>query len=315
LKRAFLLGILILVIAVSIAAQATSGIEFSIRYYDKAIYFPDSRIYVRAEIYNDSAETYRFKVSPERVFNVDFEIKTLSNEVLEHSEEFIIDKNSDQPVLYREYSLEPGERYAIVEDLTRYVSIGIPGVYVVKGFYHPELSISAASSNIASNSLTLSVQPGSSEMDPTIIIDRDTGDMLQQNSIPPDEVVDYMLKARQLGDWDKFFLYIDIEGLYLKDRGREESYKRRMSDAERRAALQSYRTSLTQTTTSDDLLLIPREFEIIKTTYTQTDASVLVIEKFAYPDYTEIKQYTYYLSKRDRIWVLDNYELKNLGTE
>ena len=315
MKRAFLLGILNLVIAVSIAAQATGGIEFSIRYYDKAIYFPDSRIYVRAEIYNDSAETYRFKVSPERVFNVDFEVKTLSNEVLEHSEEFIIDKNSDQPVFYREYSLEPGERYAVVEDLTRYVSIGTPGVYVVKGFYHPELSIGVASSRIASNSLTLSVRPGSSDMGPTVIIDRDTGDILQQLSIPPDAVVDYMLKARQKADWDKFFLYIDLEGLYLKDRGREESYKRRMSDVERRAALLAYRTSLTQSTTSDDLLLIPREFEIIKTTYTQTDASVLVIEKFAYSDFTEIKQYTYYLSKRDRIWVLDNYELKNLGTE
>ena len=315
MKRALLFIVLILVTLISISAQTAGGIEFSIRYYDKAIYFPDSRIYLRAELYNNSAETYRFKVSPERVFNVDFEVKTLSNEVLEHSMEFIIDKNSDQPVLYREYSLEPGERYAVVEDLTRYISIGKPGVFVVKGFYHPELNVGTTTSKLDSNSLTLSVQPGTSEAGPMIIIDRETGEPLQQQPIPPDEVIDYLLRARQKADWDKFFLYIDIEGLYLKDRGREESYKRRMSDAERRAALQVYRATLTQATTTDDLLLIPREFEIIKTSYTQRDASVIVIEKFAYPDYTEVKEYTYYLSKRDSIWVLDNYEIKNLGTE
>ncbi len=296
-------------------AEATGGIEFSIRFYDKEIYFPDSRIYLRAELYNNSPETYRFKVSPERVFNIDFEVKTLSNETLEHSKEFIIDKTSDQPVFYREYSLEPGERYAVVEDLTRYVSIRIPGVYLVKAHYHPELSIGPVPPSIPSNSLTLSVQPGSSEVGPTIIIDRDTGLELQQLPIPPDEVIDYLLKARQKGDWNKFFLYIDLERLYLRDRGREESYIRRMSDAERRAALLAYRTSLTQATTIDDLLLIPREFEIIKTIYTQTDASVLAIEKFAHPDFTEIRQYTYYLSKRDRIWLLENYEVKNLGNE
>jgi hypothetical protein len=296
-------------------AQTSGDIEFSIRYYDKAIYFPDSQVLVRAELYNNSSETYRFKVSPARVFNLDFEVRTLSNETIEHADEFIIEKNSDQPILYREYSLEPGERYAVVEDLTRYVSIEKPGIYVVKGLYHPELNVTTDSESIVSNTLMLSVQPGTSEAGPTVIIDRDTGEPLRQVVMPPDEVVDYMLKARQKGDWDKFFLYIDLEGLYLRDRGREESYKRRMSDAERRAALQAYRATLTQATTSDEFLLIPHEFEIIKTSYTPDSASVLVIEKFAYPDYTEIKQYTYYLTRRDRIWVLNNYELTNLGTE
>jgi hypothetical protein len=306
---------LIAFLAANISAQSQSGIEFSIRYYDKAIYFPDSQVLVRAELYNNSSETYRFKVSPERVFNLDFEVRTLSNEMIEHTEQFIIDKNSDQPILYREYSLEPGERYAVVEDLTRYVSIEKPGMYVVRGYYHPELNITMDSMGISSNPLMLSVQPGSAEVGPMVVIDPDTGEPLQQAVMPPDEVVDYMLKARQRGDWDKFFLYIDLEGLYLRDRGREESYKRMMSDTERRTALQLYRTMLMQTTTSDELLLIPSEFEIIKTSYTPASAEVLVIEKFAYPDYTEIKQYTYYLARRDRIWMLNNYEIKNLGTE
>jgi hypothetical protein len=124
-----------------------------------------------------------------------------------------------------------------------------------------------------------------------------------------------MLNARQRGDWDKFFLYIDVEGLYLQDRGREESYQRRLSDSERRAALRDYRDSLTRGTTVDEFLLIPTEFEIQKTSYTPVEAIVLVIEKFDYTDFTEVKQFTYYLRRRDRIWTLYNYEVQNLRTE
>ena len=315
MKRATLVLMLVLVSAAGITAQSAGDIEFSIRYFDKAIYFPDSSIFVRVELYNNTADTYRFKVSPQRVFNLDFEVKTVSNELLEHAQEYIIARGSDQPVLYREYSLEPGERYAVVEDITRYVTIKRPGVYMVKALYYPELSIGSPYTALSSNTLTLSVQPGSSEVGPEIVIDRETGEILRQVDMPPDEVIDYTVRARQKGDWDKFFLYIDLEALYLTDRAREESYRRTMSDTERRSALAAYRRSLMAEVTPDDLLLTPTEFEIVKTSYTPTDASVIVIAKFAYRDYTEVKQYTYYLKRRDRVWLLTNYEIRNLGTE
>ncbi len=314
MKKTSLLSLLILV-SITAAYAEYSGIEFSVRFYDKAIYFPDSRIQILAEIYNNSPNTYRFKVSPERVFNLDFEVKTLANERLEHSREFTIDRNSDQPVLYREFSLEPGERYSVVEDLTRYISIEKPGVYMVRAYYHPELSVTPSAAALSSNLLTLSIQPGSGKVGPSIVIDRETGQVLQQLPIPPDEAIDYMLSARQKGDWDKFFLYIDVEELYLQDRGREQSYVRHMSDQERRAAIQAYRNSLMLETTVDEFLLIPTEFEVLKTSYTADEATVLVIERFTYTDYTEVKQYTYYLRRRDRIWHLYNYTLKNLRTE
>ncbi len=315
MKRANLVIILFIAVCVGIAAQSSGDIEFSIRYYDKAIYFPDSRIFVRVELYNNTADTYRFKVSPNRVFNLDFEVKTLSNALIEHSQEFIIERTSDQPILYREYSLEPGERYAVVEDVTTYASVDKPGVYMITAIYYPELSISSPSVSMLSNTLTLSIQPGTSQAGPQIVIDRDTGNPLQPNPVPPDEVVQYLIKARQTGDWDKFFLYIDIEALYLNDRGREESYTRTMSDSQRREALAAYRNSLMRETTIDELVLIPTEFKVEKTTYTPTEASVLVTERFAYPDFTEIKQYTYYLTRHDRIWFVTNYEVRNMGTE
>ncbi len=311
-------SLIILFSAISIFhvfAESATGIEYSIRFYDKAIYFSDSRIFIRAEIYNNSPETFRFKVSTERVFNIDFDVRTLTNELLEHSQQFIIDRNSDQPLLYRELSLEPGERYAVVEDLTEYVSVGRPGMYMVRSVYHPELDLSSTTPALSSNFLTLSVQPGTNATDPSIVIDPDTGNALEQYPIPPDEVIAYMLNARQKGNWDKFFLYIDIEGLYVQDRGNEESYVRRLSDLERRQALKEYRDSLRSETTSDEFLIIPSNFDVVKTSYTKVEATVVVIEKFAYTDYTEVKQYTYYLRRRDRIWTLYNYEVQNLRTE
>lgn len=315
MKKAFVLFVLISILVGPVFPQVNPGIEFTIRYFDKSIYFPDSRILVRAEIYNNSAQTYRFKASPQRAFTLDFSVKTLANESLEHAQQFIIDRNSDQPVLYRDFSLEPGERYAIVEDVTRYIRIARPGVYIIRASYFPELYTDPLSRFISSNMLTLSVQAGSTEDVPETIIDRETGAVLRQLPIPPDEVVEYALSARQKADWDKFFLYIDIEGLYLQDRGRENSYKRWSSDQERRTALHVYRERLTDDGNSDEFILLPNSFTIQKTSYTPTEASVIVIEKFAYTGYTEVKQFTYFLRRRDRIWTIFNYEVQNVRTE
>ena len=315
MKKTYALILLLSIFVGSAFSQEPFGIEFTIRYFDKSIYFPDSRILVRAEIHNNSAQTYRFKASPQRVYNLDFIVKTISNEPIEHAREFIIDRNSDQPVLYRDFSLEPGERYAIVEDITRYAKIAKPGVYIISASYFPELYTDPQSSSISSNMLTLSVQAGTSRDDPEAIIDRETGEVLRQSQVPPDEVVEYMLSARQKGDWDKFFLYIDIEGLYVQDRGRENSYNRWMSDEERRTALSVYREKLMDSGNAEEFILLPNSFEILKTSYTPTEATVIVVEKFNYTDYTEVKEYSYFLRRRDSIWTIFNYEVQNLRTE
>ena len=40
-----------------------------------------------------------------------------------------------------------------------------------------------------------------------------------------------------------------------------------------------------------------------------------VLQRFAYPDYTELKSYTYHLKKNDRYWIIYDYEIRNQGTE
>jgi hypothetical protein len=64
-----------------------------------------------------------------------------------------------------------------------------------------------------------------------------------------------------------------------------------------------------------DIVLIPTAFSILETRYTPFAATVLVTEKFAQRDYTEVKRFTYSLTRRDRIWLITGYEAVNLGTE
>jgi hypothetical protein len=314
LKRLIISILLLLAVGFSLNADQPAGIEFSIRFYNKEIYFPDSRILIKAEIINNSSETYRYKVSPDRVFNIDFNVRTLSNETLDPAKEFIIARNSDQAVFYREYSLEPGERFGFVEELGDFVGISAPGEYVVQAHFFSELFNALAGDTMTSNLLSLSVLPGNAGIGVQDIIDRETGMVLTQMALPPDEVVIYMLKARQRSQWERFFLYLDVEGLYLQNPENERRYLR-LSDDERRVSVERFAEALRSETTEDDFLLIPSEFDIQKTSYTRNEATVLVLEKFRYPDYTEVKQFTYYLNRKDITWTVYRYDVKNIGTE
>ena len=79
--------------------------------------------------------------------------------------------------------------------------------------------------------------------------------------------------------------------------------------------LEEFKKGLTQQVVDQDIVLIPQEFEIVKTEYTSREGSVRVIEKFRYPTYTEVKEYTYSLQKRDGIWYIVDYTVQNLRTE
>jgi hypothetical protein len=311
-KILFICSFAIFMVIDAFCVQA--GVEMTIRYYDKRVYYPGSNIPLKVEIRNNSPDTFTFRVADIRSFNLDFEVKTLSNLALEHSEEFIIQRNSNQHIYYRSVDLKPGEEYAFVEDLSSYIDIKNPGTYVLKGFFFPQFQEGQDASAIVSNSLTLSVRPAIASGEIAAQIDEETGEILKREALPPDQVVEYTIRSRQKSQWEKFFLYLDAESLMLKDPNLKASYQRQ-SDDKRRAMVEDYKNRLRQERVDRDILMIPAEFEILKTTYTATNATVLVKEKFAYPGFTEIKQYTYYLVRRDKVWYIENYDVRNLGTE
>jgi hypothetical protein len=239
----------------------------------------------------------------------------LANQPLSLSRKFIIDRNSNQPVFFRDVHLEAGEEFSFNVNLKDYIEIENPGTYSVKALFYPDLFNSNSSSYISSNSIPLSVRPSAAGFEAIKAqIDQDTGEVLKEIPLSPDAVVAYTIDARRRSQWSKFFLYLDIESLYQRSPTGTRTYKN-LSETERIEALKKYRDELINQRVDNEILTIPSEYEIIKTTYTPREGTVEVIQKFAYQGYREVKQYTYYLYKKDNIWKVYNYEVRNIGTE
>jgi hypothetical protein len=299
-------------------AAGEGGVSLAISYSEKRIYYlGDSQHPVLLDVVltNNSDSTYRFKSADNRFYNLDFEVSTPSNLLLEHSQKFIKSKYANQPVFFRDVSLDPGERFGITLNLNEFVEFSQPGLYTVQALFYPELSVPpGAAAPLRSNPLSLSLRPAVVFPEEKARIEAETGALLARAPLPPDEVVSYTLQARQKSQWEKFFLYLDLESLYTQSPGRAESY-RRMSEENRRNALATFRRQLSSQVVDTDIVLIPTDFEIQETHYTPFEATVLVIEKFKQRDFTEVKRYTYYLTRKDRIWLISRYETVNLGTE
>ena len=79
--------------------------------------------------------------------------------------------------------------------------------------------------------------------------------------------------------------------------------------------VEEFKSSLMAERIDTDIVAIPEKFEIEKTTYSQTEGKVIVIEWFKNQNFREKKEYTYYVQQRDGIWRIYDYDVNNLGTE
>jgi len=296
--------------ALAIGAQ---DLDVSIRYQDKAIYVPGDDIFIRFSIRNEQASTYRFRIAENRMFNVDFDVRTLANVPLEPAPHFTTERTSNQQLYYRDVVLEPGEEFSFTENLAQYVRITDPGVFVISARFHPELV--GRSPSITSNALSLTVRPELTATEElAAVIDDRTGELLSREAMPPDEVVAYAISALQDGAWNRYFLYMDLEGLLQSDARRARAYSR-MSDADRQASLKEFADQLQNALVNPEVSAVPTSFETVRTTYDPEEATVLVDEIFRFPTYAETKRYTYFLRRRDRVWYIYDYAVTNLGTE
>jgi hypothetical protein len=287
---------------------------FSIRFFDQKVYFLGDEIQVEALITNTGTDTMRFKVADNRFFNMDFDVRTTRNVGLDHAREFTIERNSDQPVFFREVSLEPGEKYGIVVDLTKFAAVSSPGQYVLQGTFYPELFRGPDSAVMKSNRLSLNLKPPALTAEEKAVMQAEVGALLARQPFPPDEAVSWTISARQKSQWERFFLYLDLESLMRKNPEKDRIF-RNSTESQQRQMVDQFRQQLQKTTIQQDISVIPTSFEIKKTTYDNAEGTVEVLEKFKYPDYTELKGYTYHLKKSDRYWIIYDYEIKNQGTE
>ncbi|MCL2130624.1 MAG: hypothetical protein FWH35_09760, partial [Treponema sp.] len=180
----------------------------------------------------------------------------------------------------------------------------------------PGRTLASTGRPLESNRLSLSIRPrlmiGPDGI--PLELDVETNAVLVREKLPPDEVISYLLTARQKSQWEKYFLYLDLEAMLSRD-----AYRRRQWNAEseegRRRMLARYREELQNSSLDGDISLIPMDFTIERTVYDLLSATVTVLEFFRVGNYTERKRYSWYLEKKDDIWTIVDYMVTNLGTE
>jgi hypothetical protein len=306
--------------------RAPEGVNFSIRYFDKRIYHAagerEEPIYVQATIANNSPGPYRFKLADDRAFSIEFDIKTIANRAVEPADTLIRRRSASGRIFFREISVESGESFSFIEDLRDYADLREPGAFVVKARLFPELfrgsqEDSEALSILESNRLSLNLRPpiipgpGGLPVD----MDMDLGTVLSRERLAPDEVVEYLITARQKSQWEKFFLYLDLEEIISRDPVRRRQWNAEGAEGRQRM-LARYREEMRQSVIDGDITAIPFEFEIEHTSYNALEGTVVVLEKFkAGANYTERKRYTYHMKRKGDYWTVVDYVVSNLGTE
>jgi hypothetical protein len=296
---------------------ATGGVDFNIRFFDRRIYHVGvDPIYVQITISNNSPETFRFKLADERAFSVDFDIRTMSNRSLSKSDTLIRKRTVNNQVFFREIAIESGESFSFVEDLRDYVNLRQPGSFRVKARVYPELFRSSSSAAIESNYLALNLRPAIIPGHDGIPLEMDiaTGAVLVRQPLPPDEVVSYMITARQQSQWERFFLYLDLEAMLARDPVQRRRWQAQNEDGRQRMVAE-FRQRLQNSVDDGDISVIPTSFFIERTQYSSTEGTVIVQQRFRHINFTEIRRYTYYLERRDNIWIIVNYSVVALGTE
>ncbi len=298
----------------SLTFTFSDNVSVSIRFFDKKIYYPDSEIQLQVRIVNNSSTNFSFNSAEIRSFNFNFTAKTLTNISIRESDEYLLRNRTNNPVFYREITLLPGEEYAFITRLSDFVDITDSGIYIIQSNFYPDFQMGYESSYIESNKLTLSIRPSIDIPEFLEQIDIETGEILEMISMPPDEVVKYTIEARLQSSWTKFFLYLDIESLLLNHPDRKHQYNK-LSEEKQMEMIEEYKNELKNKRVDNDILLMPSSFEILKTSYTNNEATVVVNESFIFPDYTEFKKYTFYLHRFGAVWTIYNYEVRNLGTK
>ena len=270
-------------------------------------------IYVHITISNNGTEPFRFKLADDRMFSIDFNAFNVKNKSLNQQEDLKSKRTTSQTVYFREISIESGEEYSFIENLKDYVVIDETGIYYFELKFYPELYKNKLSF-IKSNRLSLDVRPSPDIAVSMLQIDVKTSAVLTPEPISPDKVIEQTIIARQRELWDQFFLYMDIEKMLTRDASRDRKYRTGSAD-ERTRMIANYKADLMLSKIDNDIVAIPERFSIERTTYTQTEGSVTVIEWFKYDTFTEKKRYEYFLRQRDGIWQIYDYRVENLGSE
>jgi hypothetical protein len=296
------------------------GADVSIRFYDKQIYLLSTEpILVQVTVSNKGPLPYRFRLADDRAFSLDFDVKTMQNRTVDQAAALLRKRTESRQVYFRDIAVEAGESFSFIEDLQNYTAIATPGSYIIQAKLYPEnyrTALGGMGETLVSNRLQLAVRPPAIPGPDGIpvALDVETRANLAREKLPPDEVVAWTISARQKSQWEKFFLYIDLETMVSRDGSRQRQW-RAESEEGRARMVTRYKSDLMQSVVDSDISVIPSDFTIVRTAYNAEIAEGTVIELCRQNNFTERRRYTYYLRRDNGIWSIIDYMVINLGTE
>lgn len=314
MKRILFLTAILFWTTTQIFAQITNP-SVNIRFYNKKIYTPDSQIQIMVELENESDTPIAFYLADNKLYNVSVKVSSLKGVLCDPSDYYLKTMAIKEPYQYKEIVLQPNERYSFRLRLADYVTIDKTESYMVTVSFYGNLIRNAGEAAV-SNTLYLNINEGSESSVPAIAAEPEAAAAAapQRVRMAPDKAVAFTIDAMMNRKWDDFFLYIDLESLYLKNADRKEQYLNRPEEI-RQALLSDYRTKITEGNVEKEFVLIPSRYEITLTTYNDTNAQVTVLEYFDRVTFTEKKEYKYRLEKQDSIWMIEDYIVRNLGID
>lgn len=314
LKKILLIAFCSLLFSFVVHAQSPSeDLELSIRYFNKKVYYMNDDLLIKVSIKNTGSEPVYIKVAENHIFNIDFDVRTLTNIGQALSMTYLRDMEKNRFLLYRELNLQPGEDFGFVVPLKNYIELKEPGAYQIRAVFYPGLS---KNKKLVSNTLSLSLRPSSGDKQFMNRLDEVTGDILRAVDMPPNEVVSYTLKGRQRENWAQFFLYLDLKSLIRNSPNLLKRYEGAPKE-EQALILNEYKERLKTKKEPRDFPLIasPTDFEVLYTSYNNETAEVQVREVFEHPLFTEVKRYVYDLKRDQGVWKINRYSVQNIGTE
>lgn len=318
-KRIVLTTILLTLLAVNGFANTTP--EIFIRLHNQQIYYSGQDISIQVELRNTDIDPIAFKLADSRVHNLKLDVRTLSNDPLEECDQCIKEFISSQPVYYTEITLKAGEQFSFIIKLKDFVSIEQSGKYFIKAWFYNQFRSEEINPS-GSNVIEIEIAPPEQTEEELKSVVPVKSMRLEPEPIYPDEVIKYILQARTKAqnikksanvelEWDKYFLYFDLEELLLKS-GEERRGYLALSETARANKIKEYRKWLIEGKKDKDLLLIPTKYEIIKTSFTEKTAVVVVYKEFDNGRFIDRKQYSYYLRKMDNIWTIYDFSIVNM---
>lgn len=316
MKRVILSATLLFWSASALFAQIINP-DVNIRFYNKKIYTPDSAVEILVELENKTENPIAFLSADNKIYNIKVKAATLQGVLCEPSDLYLKTMAIQEPYQYKEIILQPNESYSFRIDLADYVVINQADSYKIEVLFFGQLSQNPGEAAV-SNPLFLNISeaeaavegtPAAAEAAPQL-----SAVTAVRSAMEPDRVVAFTIDALMNKKNDDFFLYIDLESLYLKNAERKDLYMKG-SEEVRNALLNEYRRKITEGNAEREFVLIPNRYEISLTTYTATNAQVTVIEFFDRVTFTEKKEYKYRLEKKDSVWRIKDYAVRNLGIE